>query len=57
MLAEGGLSSSPGVGANVGHLFSNVVDQENKATQLLIITDLRLPKHYLHMGIMLIRRR
>jgi hypothetical protein len=30
---------------------------KNKATQLLIITDLRLPKHYLHMGIMFIRRR
>jgi hypothetical protein len=33
---------------SVGHLFSNVVDK-NKATQLLIITDLRLPKHYFHM--------
>jgi hypothetical protein len=30
---------------------------KNKATQLLIITNLRLSKHYLHRGIMLIRRR
>jgi hypothetical protein len=30
---------------------------KNKATQMLIITDLHLSKHYLHMGIMLIRRR
>jgi hypothetical protein len=28
MLAEGGRLSSPEVGANVGHLFSNVVNQE-----------------------------
>jgi hypothetical protein len=40
----------------VGHLFSNVVDQE-QGKQLLIITNLRLPKHYLHIGIILIRRR
>jgi hypothetical protein len=30
---------------------------KNKATQLLAITDLHPPKHYLRMGIMLIRRR
>jgi hypothetical protein len=28
MLAEGGRLSSPYVGANVGHLFSNVLSQE-----------------------------
>jgi hypothetical protein len=28
MLAEGGRMSSPEVGANVGHLFSNVVSQK-----------------------------
>jgi hypothetical protein len=32
MLAEGGLLSSPEVGANVGHLFSNVVGQEQGNT-------------------------
>jgi hypothetical protein len=32
MLAEGGRSSSPEVGANVDHLFSNVVDQEQGNT-------------------------
>jgi hypothetical protein len=48
--------SSPEVGANVVHLFSNVVGQEQGNT-ILIITDLHLPKHYLHMGIMLIRQR
>jgi hypothetical protein len=32
MLAEGRRSSSPEVGANVGHLFSNVVDQEQGNT-------------------------
>jgi hypothetical protein len=37
-------------------LFSNVVNK-NKATQLLIIRDLRLPKDYLPMDIMIIRRR
>jgi hypothetical protein len=30
---------------------------KNKAKQSLIFTDLRLPKHYLHMDIMFIRRR
>jgi hypothetical protein len=34
--------------------FSQMLWIKNKATQLLIIMDLRLPKHYLHMGIMLI---
>jgi hypothetical protein len=38
--------SLPEVGANVGHLFSNAMKE-----------DLRLLKHYLHMGIILIRRR
>jgi hypothetical protein len=32
MLAEDGRLSSPKVGANVGHLFSNVVDQEQGNT-------------------------
>jgi hypothetical protein len=32
MLAEGGRLSSPKVGANVGHLFSNVVSQEQGNT-------------------------
>jgi hypothetical protein len=32
MLAEGGRLSSPEVGANVGHLFSNVVNQEQDNT-------------------------
>jgi hypothetical protein len=32
MLAEGGRWSSPEVGANVGHLFSNVVNQEQDNT-------------------------
>jgi hypothetical protein len=32
MLAEGGRSGSPEVGANVGYLFSNVVDQEQGNT-------------------------
>jgi hypothetical protein len=32
MFAEGGRSSSPEVGSNVGHLFSNVVGQEQGNT-------------------------
>jgi hypothetical protein len=32
MLAEGGRLSSPEVGTNVGHLFSNAVDQEQGNT-------------------------
>jgi hypothetical protein len=32
MLAEGGRSGSPEVGTNVGHLFSNVVYQEQGNT-------------------------
>jgi hypothetical protein len=36
---------------------SQMLYVKNKATQLLTITDLRLLKHYLHMGIMLIRQR
>jgi hypothetical protein len=32
MLAEGGRLSSPEVGANVGHLFSNVVNLEQGNT-------------------------
>jgi hypothetical protein len=32
MLAEGGRLSSPEMGANVGHLFSNVVGQEQGNT-------------------------
>jgi hypothetical protein len=32
MLVEGGRLSSPEVGANVGHLFSNVVGQEQGNT-------------------------
>jgi hypothetical protein len=36
--------SSPEVGANVGDLFSNA---KNKATQILMVKDLRPSKHYL----------
>jgi hypothetical protein len=32
MLAEGGHLGSPEVGANVGHLFSNAMDQEQGNT-------------------------
>jgi hypothetical protein len=32
MLAEGGRSSSPEVGANVGHLFSNAINEEQGNT-------------------------
>jgi hypothetical protein len=32
MLAEGGHLSAPEVGANVGHFFSNVVNQEQGNT-------------------------
>jgi hypothetical protein len=32
MLVEGGCLSSPEVGANVGHLFSNIVNQEQGNT-------------------------
>jgi hypothetical protein len=32
MLAEGGRSSSPEVGANVGYLFSNATNQEQGNT-------------------------
>jgi hypothetical protein len=48
--------SSPEVGANVGHLFSNVVGQEQGNT-IVIIKDLRPLKHYLLAYIMLVRRR
>jgi hypothetical protein len=34
MLAEGGRLSSPEVDANVGHLFSNVVNQEQGNTNV-----------------------
>jgi hypothetical protein len=47
-----GVTSSPEVGANVGHLFSNTMNQ-NKATQLLSIKDLRPPKHYFLLDIMI----
>jgi hypothetical protein len=56
MLVEGGRSGSPKVGANVGHLFSNAVNQEQGNT-IVIISDLRLPKHYLPLDIKIIRRR
>jgi hypothetical protein len=36
---------------------SQMLYVKNKATQLLTIMNLRLPKHYLHMGIMLIKWR
>jgi hypothetical protein len=36
---------------------SQILDVKNKATQLLIVRDLRPLKHYLPMGIILIRRR
>jgi hypothetical protein len=51
---EGGRLSSPEVGANAGHLFSNVVNQ-NKATQLLKIKDLCPSKYYLLSYIMIFK--
>jgi hypothetical protein len=48
--------SSPTVGSNVGHLFSNDVNQE-QATQLSKIKDLRPLKHYLLLDIIIFRRR
>jgi hypothetical protein len=48
--------SSPEVGANVGHLFSNAVSQKQGNT-IVIIKDLRPSKHYFFAGIMLLRRR
>ena len=42
MLAEGGRLSSPEVGANVGNLFSNVVDQE-QGTALQVSPGIRSP--------------
>jgi hypothetical protein len=38
--------SSPEVGANVGP-YSRMLNTKNKATQLLMIRDLRPSKHYL----------
>jgi hypothetical protein len=55
-VVEGGRLSSPEVGTNVGHLFSNVVIKD-KATQLLKIKDLRPSKHYLLSDIMIFGRR
>jgi hypothetical protein len=59
--------SSPEVGTNVGHLFSNAIKDnvghlfsnaiKNKATQLLMIKDLRPSIHYLLSGLMIFRRR
>jgi hypothetical protein len=50
MLAEGGRMSSPEVGANVVPC-SQMIYTKNKATQLLIIRDLRPSEHYLPSGI------
>jgi hypothetical protein len=47
--------SSPEVGANVGPC-SRMIYIKNKATQLLIIRDLRHSKHYLPWDIMIFRR-
>jgi hypothetical protein len=43
--------SSPEVGVNVGHLFSNATNQEQG--QLLMIKDLRPSEHYLLWDIMI----
>jgi hypothetical protein len=56
MLAEGGHLSSPEVGTNVGHLFSNVVNQEQGNTIVNYLGP-SCSEHYLPMGIMIIRRR
>jgi hypothetical protein len=48
--------SSPEVGANVGPC-SRMLYTKNKATQLLMIKDLRPSKHYLPWSIMISRRR
>jgi hypothetical protein len=46
--------SSPEVGANVGSC-SRMLYTKNKATQLLMIKDLRPSKHYLLLDIMIFR--
>jgi hypothetical protein len=56
MLAEGGRLSSPEVDANVGPC-SQMLYIKNKATQLLMIKDLRPSKNYLLWDIMIFRRR
>jgi hypothetical protein len=48
--------SSPEVGANVGPC-SRMLYIKNKATQLLMIRDLHLSKHYFPWDIMIFRRR
>jgi hypothetical protein len=48
--------SSPEVGANVGPC-PRMLYTKNKATQLLMIKDLRPLKHYLLSGIMIFGRR
>jgi hypothetical protein len=48
--------SSPEVDANVGPC-SRMLYIKNKATQLLMIRDLRPSEHYLHSGIMIFGRR
>jgi hypothetical protein len=48
--------SSPEVGANVGYLFSNVVNQEQGNT-IVRIKDLRPPKYYVLSDIIVFRRR
>jgi hypothetical protein len=48
--------SSPEVGANVGPC-SQMLYIKNKATQLLMIKNLRLSKHYLLLGIIILRQR
>jgi hypothetical protein len=48
--------SSPEVGSNVGP-YSQMLYTKNKATQSLMIRDLRLSKHYFPWDIMIFRRR
>ena len=48
--------SSPTVGANVGP-YSRMLYTKNKATQLLMDTDIRPSKHYLSSNIMIFGRR
>jgi hypothetical protein len=54
MLAEGGRLSSPEVGVDVGPC-SRMLYIQNKATQLLMIKDLRPLTHYLLLDIMIFK--
>jgi hypothetical protein len=49
--------SSPEVGANVGDLFSNAMNQEQGNTKMLNVNILRPSKHYFPRDIMIFGRR